>query len=122
LCEAKDVPAKCWWLILPADPASLLAHKQPLGNNKDICVMILSLPKLLGLFAVIWLVWTAFRFFEERQKNLANQPSDDGESKSSGGAGAAKNEANATSVDLQECDVCGAWVSGETCECENCPY
>ena len=37
--------------------------------------MVLSLPKILGLFAMIWLVWTAFRFFEARRKNSANQPS-----------------------------------------------
>ena len=37
--------------------------------------MILSLPKLLGLLAVIWLVWTAFRFFEARQKNSSNHSS-----------------------------------------------
>lgn len=84
--------------------------------------MILSFPKLLGLFAVIWLVWRAFRFFEARQKNLARQPSNKGGGKSSDEAEAAKNEAHTTSVDLQECDICGAWVSGETCERENCPY
>ena len=84
--------------------------------------MIPSLPKLLGLFAVIWLVWTVFRFFEARQKNFANQHVDDGKSKSSGEAQAPENETYTTSVDLQECDLCGAWSSGETCERENCPH
>ena len=83
--------------------------------------MIPSLPKLLGLFAVIWLVWAAFRFFEARQKNFASQPIDDNESKSSGEAGATENEKYTASVDLKECDLCGAWFSGETCERENCP-
>ena len=83
--------------------------------------MILSLPKLLGLFAVIWLVWSAFRFFEARQKNGSNHSIDDGESKSAGEARAPDNETYKTSVDLQECDQCGAWFSGETCERENCP-
>ena len=83
--------------------------------------MILSLPKLLGLLAVIWLVWIAFRFFEARHKNSLNQFVDDSESKSNGEAGAPDNETYETSVDLQECDLCGAWFSGETCDRENCP-
>ena len=27
-----------------------------------------------------------------------------------------------TSVDLIECDICGAWVAGDRCERDNCPY
>jgi hypothetical protein len=80
--------------------------------------MVLSLPKILGLFALIWLVWMTFRFFEARQKNLADQPLD----KNGDAAGAAKKDQNDASVDLQECTICGAWVSGETCDWENCPY
>ena len=83
--------------------------------------MILSLPKFLGLLAVIWLVWTAFRFFETRQKNGFKDSMNSGESKSAGEAKAPGNETYETSVDLQECDLCGAWFSGETCERENCP-
>jgi hypothetical protein len=83
--------------------------------------MMLSLPKLFGLLAVIWLVWAAFRFFEARQKNVSNQPTDDGESRSAGEDGAPENETQKTSLDLQECDRCGAWFSGETCEREDCP-
>ncbi len=83
--------------------------------------MILSLPKLLGLLAVICLVWTAFRFFETRQKNGSNHSNDNGKNKSAGEAGAPDNETYETSVDLQECDLCGAWFSGETCDRENCP-
>ena len=80
--------------------------------------MVLSLPKIIGLFALIWLVWMAFRFIEARQKNRADQPSD----KNGDVAGAAKKDQNDASVDLQECTICGAWVSGETCDRENCPY
>jgi len=80
--------------------------------------MVLSLPKILGLFALIWLVWMAFRFIEARQKNLADQPLD----KNGDAARAAKKDQNDASVDLQECTICGAWVSGETCDRENCPY
>ena len=80
--------------------------------------MILSLPKILGLFALIWLVWMAFRFIEARQKNRVDQPLD----KNSDAAGAAKKDQNDASVDLQECTICGAWVSGETCDRVNCPY
>ena len=80
--------------------------------------MVLSLPKILGLFALIWLVWMAFRFIEARQKNHADQTLD----KNRDAAGAAKKKQNEASVDLQECTICGAWVSGETCDRENCPY
>ena len=80
--------------------------------------MVLSLPKILGLFALIWLVWMAFRFIEARQKNHADQTLD----KNSDAAGVAKKDPNEASVDLQECTICGAWVSGETCDRENCPY
>ena len=80
--------------------------------------MVISLPKILGLFALIWLVWMAFRFIEVRQKNRADQPLD----KNDDAAGAAKKDQNDASVDLQECTICGAWVSGETCDQENCPY
>ena len=44
--------------------------------------MILSLPKLLGLLAVIWLVWVTFKFFEARQKNGSNTSVDNGERES----------------------------------------
>ena len=80
--------------------------------------MVLSLPKILGLFALIWLVWMAFRFIEARQKNQVDQTLD----KNSDVAGAAEKDQNEASVDLQECTICGAWVSGETCDRENCPY
>ena len=80
--------------------------------------MVLSLPKILSLFALIWLVWMAFRFIEARQKNRADQPLD----KNGDAAGVAKKDQNDASVDLQECTICGAWVSGETCDWENCPY
>ena len=80
--------------------------------------MVFSLPKILGLFALIWLVWTAFRFIEAHHKNRAGQPLD----KNGDVAGAAKKDQNDASVDLQECKICGAWVNGETCDRENCPY
>ena len=80
--------------------------------------MVLSLPKILVLFALIWLVWMAFRFIEARQKNRADQPLD----KNGDAAGVAKKDQNDASVDLQECTICEAWVSGETCDWENCPY
>ena len=83
--------------------------------------MMLSLQKILGLLAVLWLVWTAFRIFEARQKNGSNHSFHNCENKSAGEAEAPDNETYKTSVDLQECDLCGAWSSGETCERENCP-
>ena len=80
--------------------------------------MVLSLPKILGLIAVIWLVWMTFQVIDARQKNRADQPLD----KNGDAPGAAKKGQNDASVDLQECTICGAWVTGETCDRENCPY
>ena len=80
--------------------------------------MVVSLPKILGLIAVIWLVWMIFQVIDARQKNRADQPLD----KNGDAPGAAKRDPNDASVDLQECTICGAWVSGETCGRENCPY
>lgn len=76
--------------------------------------MFLSLPKLIGLAAIVWLVWMAFRFFEARQRAAADEagnPKDDDAA-----------AAEAPSLDLEECAVCGAWVSGTPCERKNCPY
>ena len=83
--------------------------------------MILSLQKVLGLLATIWLVWKAFRFFEALQKKRSNHATNNGESKSAGETGTRDDKAYETPVDLRECDLCGAWFSGETCERENCP-
>ena len=71
--------------------------------------MIPSLPKLIGLAAVIWLVWMAFRMFEARQARGSKPDNDDP-------------TVDPTSVDLIECDICGAWVAGDRCERNNCPY
>ena len=87
--------------------------------------MIPSLPKLLGLIAIIWLVWTFFRIYETRKAEIrAQQNKDDDESHhgaSNGAAGRDRSEAD-HSVELRECKICGAWVSGENCGQENCPY
>ena len=82
--------------------------------------MVFSLQKLLGLLAVIWLVWTVFRFFEMRQKKQANQNSNLDTDTPSDVAGVSENESDNASVDLQECNICGTWFSGKTCEQESC--
>ena len=82
--------------------------------------MVFSIQKLFGLFAVIWLVWTFFRFFEARQKNRSNKASDSDFDTFSDNFGAPKNEPYKSSVDLQECGICGTWFSGKTCERESC--
>jgi len=85
--------------------------------------MIPSLPKLLGLIAIIWVVWTGFRMFEARQAALRAQDGknakDGAESDQASGGARSGDDA---SVDLRECKICSAWVSGENCGRENCPY
>ena len=87
--------------------------------------MIPSLPKLLGLIAIIWVVWTFFRIYETRQAAIRAQQTKDGDESRHDAmrdkAGRARPEAD-HSVDLRECKICGAWVSGENCGWENCPY
>ncbi len=87
--------------------------------------MIPSLPKLLGLVVVIWMVWTVFRIYETWQaKNRTKQTEDGDESQHNTPHGAAgRGSSNADhSVDLRECKFCQAWVSGDNCGREHCPY
>ena len=73
--------------------------------------MIPSLPKLLALGAVIWAVWVGFRILERRKGAKNGQvPHHGDESKEH------------RALDLEECRVCRAWVNGEACEREACPY
>ena len=87
--------------------------------------MIPSLPKLLGLIAIIWVVWTVFRIYETRQAAIRAQQAKDadgsGDDAPHGAAGRDRSDAD-HSVDFCECKICGAWVSGENCGRENCPY
>ena len=87
--------------------------------------MIPSIPKLLGLIAIIWLVWTVFRIYETRQAAIrAQQNKDDDVSRHDAPQGAAEREKHDAdhSVDLRECKICSAWVSGKHCGRETCPY
>ena len=87
--------------------------------------MIPSLPKLLGLIAIIWVVWTVFRIYETRQAAIRAQRTKDGDGPRHdaphGKAGRDKSDTK-DSVDLRECKICEAWVSGENCGRKNCPY
>ena len=73
--------------------------------------MIPSLPKILALAAVIWAVWMGFRILERRGGGRDDRISRGGDD--AGGHRA---------LDLEECRVCRAWVNGEACEREACPY
>ncbi|MDA9930039.1 hypothetical protein N9E91_02225 [Alphaproteobacteria bacterium] len=80
--------------------------------------MIPSLPKLLALAAIIWVVWKGFRLLERR--NHSNNPPADSNNDPAQNNDGQKKEHRA--LDLEECRVCRAWVSGESCEREACPY
>ena len=73
--------------------------------------MIPSLPKLLALAAVLWAVWMGFRLLERRGGSSKGNPPDTSGDRTGNGA-----------LDLEECAVCRAWVAGEPCERESCPY
>lgn len=74
--------------------------------------MIPSLPKLLALGAVIWAVWMGFRILERRKGDGQNDkvPRNGDEGRGH------------RALDLEECRVCRAWVNGEACERDACPY
>jgi uncharacterized membrane protein YebE (DUF533 family) len=85
--------------------------------------MIPSLQKLLGLIAIIWVVYTAFRIYETRQAAIraqADDPNEDHTPADSDPVSGASDDSG--SVELRECEICSAWVSGENCRRENCPY
>ena len=87
--------------------------------------MIPSLPKLLGLIAIIWVVWTVFRIYETRQAAIRAQRTKDGDGSRHDTpyeAPGSNSSDDDLSVDLRECKICGAWVSGENCGQGNCPY
>ena len=73
--------------------------------------MILSIPKLLALAGVIWAVWMGFKYLERRKGVDEGTDSDSDQAKKGHRA-----------LDLEECRVCSAWVAGEACEREACPY
>ena len=73
--------------------------------------MIPSLPKLLALGAVLWAVWMGFRVLERRGGGSRDAPPDKSGDYTGNGA-----------LDLEECAVCHAWVAGEPCERDSCPY
>ena len=85
--------------------------------------MLPSLPKLLGLIAIIWVVWTVFRIYETRQAAIRaqadNRNKDHTPADSDPASGASDDSG---SVDLHECKICSAWVNGENCGRDNCPY
>ena len=68
-----------------------------------------SLPKLLILFALLWAVWLAFRLIDRR-----NQARDDQ-------AESGETPDMDKSVDLTECDQCGAYVPAGGCDKTDCP-
>ncbi len=87
--------------------------------------MILSLPKLLGLIVIVWVVWTLFRIYETRQAAIHAQQTKDGDdSRRDASHDAARRDRSDSdhSVDLRECKICRAWVSGENCGRESCPF
>lgn len=82
--------------------------------------MIPSLPKLLALAGVIWLVFKAFRMLENHRAAARN---DDGQNNKDQNETPSANDARqSASLDLEECRQCGAWVAGQSCGQENCPY
>ena len=76
--------------------------------------MIFSLPKLMALAGVIWVVWIGFRLLERR-----GGPESDSEKKSDKDKKRNPNGA----LDLVECKSCRAWVVVSEIKndlCENC--
>ena len=69
--------------------------------------------KIIGLLAILWIVWMLFKFLERRQ----NLPKDaqDTRNESSG------SDAGQQAVDVVECSSCHEFVSKGGCADKNCP-
>ena len=72
-----------------------------------------SLPKILGLLAILWLVWMLFRIIERRQ--IQTNSDKNGTADNQGTDGADK------AVEVEECPHCHKVVSKGGCAKENCP-
>ena len=58
---------------------------------------MLSIQKILVLVAILWIVWTIFKFFDRRNSNLKD-------------------------TEKIKCAECGNWIDGERChniDCQN---
>ena len=62
--------------------------------------MIPSIQKLIVLAVILWLVWTIFKLFERRSKNL--------------------NSEKANHNQKMKCANCGAWIEKENCANPDC--
>jgi hypothetical protein len=83
---------------------------------------MLSLPKLLALGGIIWGVFYLFRMIERNRNNAVKDatlnPNND---VGNGGPDDAPKD-KPSSLDLEECKLCGAWVAGQPCDRDDCPY
>jgi len=66
-------------------------------------------PKLLLLFAVLWLVWLAFRLIDRRNRLQKTGQEETAEKKAD------------SFVELTECKGCGAYVTAAGCDNSDCP-
>ena len=66
-------------------------------------------PKLLLLFAVLWLVWLVFRLIDRRNRTWNASQGKTAEKKTD------------SFVDLTECEGCGAYVTALGCDNPDCP-
>ena len=58
---------------------------------------MLSIQKILVLVAILWIVWTIFKFFDRRNSNLKD-----------------------TQKKNIKCAECGNWIDGERCQNIDC--
>ena len=72
-----------------------------------------SLPKILGLLAILWLVWMLFRIIELRQIQTNSDKNGTADNQGVEGSGKA--------VEVEECPHCHKFVSKGGCAKENCP-
>lgn len=79
--------------------------------------MMLSLPKLVGLCVVLWIVWRVFRAIDARKANIASK-----NDQMDNGTGNGNETQQRSSIDLEECTICKAWVARENCGRDDCPY
>ena len=76
-----------------------------------------SVPKLLLLGAVLWLVWFAFRLIERRNRARKADQDETGQT----GQQERGRKRGDSFVELTECKGCGAYVTAAGCDNADCP-
>ncbi len=81
---------------------------------------MLSPSKLIALILIIWCVWMLFRWSDHRKKQAANRSQAQNQQAHTSRQNNTE-QPHDSSVEMRECTQCGAFVSAQGCDKQNCP-